>query len=168
MPTIKGFREALQSHPEYVETGRYAQHLRNYLDLFPRDRLLVSVFDDARRDPVATVQEIYRFLDVDPTFRPTMVDRRVNAGRTPRSQRLERWLLETAAAFRHRPALRPLWWQAKKLGIGDRLRSANTAQGGDKADGLDPEERRFLSEQLEPEIKDLEELLQLELPGWRK
>jgi hypothetical protein len=166
--TKEGFREALQSHPEYLETGRYAQHLRNFLDLFPRDRLLVSIFDDARRDPFAAIQSMYRFLEVDPTFRPSMLDRRVNAGRIPRSQRLERWLRDIADAFRHRPALRPLWWQAKRLGIGDRLRSMNTTEGGDRPDGLDPEERHSLSQQFEPEIRDLEELLQIDLPGWRQ
>jgi hypothetical protein len=166
--TKEGFREALQSHPEYLETGRYAQHLRNYLDLFPRERLLVSIFDHARRDPFAAIQAMYRFLEVDPTFRPSMLDRRVNAGRIPRSQRLERWLRDTADAFRHRPALRPLWWRAKRLGIGDRLRSMNTAEGDDSPDGLDPEERRSLSREFEPDIRDLEELLQMELPGWRR
>src|SRR5436190_128677 len=40
----QGFQEALREHPEYVEAGRYAQHLRNYLDLFPREQLLVSIF----------------------------------------------------------------------------------------------------------------------------
>jgi hypothetical protein len=168
VPTTEGFREALESHPEYVETGRYAVHLRNYLDLFPRERLLVSIFDDARRDPFAAIQAIYRFLDVDPTFRPSMLDRRVNAGRIPRSQRLERWLLDTAAAFRHRPALRPLWWRAKRFGIGDRLRAVNTVQSGDRPDGLDPEERRTLSRQFEPEIRELEKLLHRELPAWRQ
>jgi hypothetical protein len=166
--TQKGFREALQSHPEYVETGRYAQHLRNYLSLFPRERLLVSLFDDARRDPSSAIQAMYRFLDIDPTFRPSMLDRRVGAGRIPRSQRLERWLLDAAGAFRHRPALRPLWWRAKRLGIGDKLRALNTTEGGDKPDGLDPEERRVLSREFESDIKDLEELLQMELPGWRQ
>jgi hypothetical protein len=168
VPTKEGFREALRSHPEYLETGKYAHHLRNYLDLFPRERLLVSIFDDARRDPFSTIQAMYRFLEVDPTFRPSMLDHRVNAGRIPRSQRLERWLLETADAFRHRPALRPLWWRAKRLGIGDRLRALNTTEGGDAPDGLDPDERQTLSRQFEPEIKDLEELLQMEFPGWRQ
>ncbi len=50
------------THPEYVEGGRYAHYLPRYLELFRRDQLLVSIFDQARRDPLAPIQAIYRFL----------------------------------------------------------------------------------------------------------
>jgi Sulfotransferase domain len=168
VPPTTGFREALQSHPEYVEAGRYARYLTNYLDLFPRGQLLVSIFDDARRDPLGAIRETYRFLDVDPTFRPTMLDRRVGIGRVPRSQRVERWLIDTSAALSRQRALRPLWWRAKRLGLGDRLRALNTAQSTVLPEGLDPEERRSLIREFEPEISALEKLLEMELPGWRR
>ena len=113
-----------QSHPEYIEGGRYGHHLSNYLELFPRDQILVSMFDDARREPLAAIQEIYRFLDVDPEFRPTMLDRPVGIGRIPRSQGAERSLLEISAAFRHRRPLRPVWWMAKRIGNRRPLASA--------------------------------------------
>ena len=71
-------------------------------------------------------RQIYRFLGVDPGFRPTMLDRPVGIGRVPRSQGAERSMLELAEAFRHRRALRPVWWMAKKSGIGDRVRALNT------------------------------------------
>jgi len=167
VPPTMGFREALQSHPEYAEAGKYARYLRNYLDLFPREQLLVSIFDDARRDPLAAIQETYRFLDVDPTFRPAMLDRRVGIGRVPRFQWIERWLIDTSTAFRRRRALRPLWWRAKRLGMGDRLRALNTVSA-ERMEGLRTEERRFLLREFEPEIRALEKLLQIELPGWRR
>ncbi len=66
----QGFPEALDAHPEYIEGSRYGHHLSNFLELFCRDQILVSMFDEARRDPLATVRQIYRFLDVDPEFRP--------------------------------------------------------------------------------------------------
>jgi hypothetical protein len=162
-----GFPDALQSHPEYLEGGRYGRYLRKYLDLFPRDHLLVSIFDDARRNPQIAIQEIYRFLGVDPTFRPTMLDRRVGIGRVPRSQGAERSLLEISAAVRNRRSLRPLWWMAKRLGIGDRLRALNTRPGRGP-NGLDPEERRALVREFEPDIRAIEDLLRTELPGWRR
>jgi hypothetical protein len=168
VPPATGFREALQSHPEYLEAGRYARYLRNYLDLFPREQLLVSIFDEARRDPLGAIRDTYRFLGVDPTFRPTMLDRRVGIGRVPRSQRIERRLIDTSAALSRRRALRPLWWRAKSLGLGDRLRALNTAQTTERPEGLDPEEHRSLIREFEPEIRALEKLLQMELPEWRR
>jgi hypothetical protein len=163
-----GFLEALPSHPEYLETGRYARHLRSYLELFPRDQLLVSIFDDARRDPLAAVQAIYRFIGVDPAFRPTMLDRRVGKGRVPRFQWIEQSLLRTSAAVRRQRTLRPLWWTAKRIGLGDRLRALNTARATQGTDKLDPEQRRSLVREFEPEVTALEELLQTDLPQWRR
>ena len=48
-----GFRDALRAHPEYLEAGRYSYYIGTYLDHFPREQLLVLVFDDSRRDPAA-------------------------------------------------------------------------------------------------------------------
>lgn len=168
VPASTGFSEALRLHPEYVEGGRYAHYLRKYLDLFPREQLLVSSFDEARRNPLEAVQEIYGFLGVDHTFRPAMIDRPVGAGRVPKVQWFERWLIDTGAAFRRQRMLRPIWWRVKRLGIGDRLRAMNTTPGAENADGLDPAQRSALMEQFEPEIAALEELLQTEFPGWRR
>jgi Sulfotransferase domain len=168
VPSATGFEQALQSHPEYVEGGRYARYLRRYLELFPRDQLLVSVFDDARRDPGAAIREIYRFLGADPAFRPTMLDRRVAAGRIPRSQRMERALIDTARTFRTRRALRPLWWTAKRSGAGDRLRALNTRNGVDGPSELAADVRKGLQRELEPDIADLEQLLQKQFPTWRQ
>jgi Sulfotransferase domain len=168
VPAETGFREALLAHPEYVEAGRYARHLRRYLQLFPRDQLFVSFFDDARRDPLAAMRQIYEFLGVDPTFRPTMLDRRVALGRVPRFQWMERALIDASGAFRTRRALRPLWWTAKRLGMGDRLRELNTRHRAADANGLGSDDREALIRELEPDISALEQLLQRELPGWRR
>lgn len=161
------FAEALRAQPKYIDDGRYATHLGNYLQRFSRDQIHVSLFDDARTDPLATIQEMYRFLGVDPDFRPAMLDRPVGAGRVPRFQWLERGLLDSAGAFRRNRVLRPLWWRAKRLGLGDRLRSLNTSQAGKQPAALDPDERRSLAQEFEPEISGLEDLLQIELPHWR-
>src|SRR4051812_34770 len=40
VPASVGFAEALESHPEYVDGGLYARHLRNYIHLFGREQLL--------------------------------------------------------------------------------------------------------------------------------
>jgi hypothetical protein len=168
VPAGTGFTEALHAHPEYVEAWRYARHLRRYLQLFDRDHLFVSFFDDARREPLAAMRRIYEFLGVDPMFRPTMLERRVGLGRVPRFQWMERALIDASGAFRTRRALRPLWWTAKRSGVGDRLRAFNTRHRAADADGLREDEREALMHEFEPDISALEQLLQRELPGWRR
>jgi hypothetical protein len=166
VPVTTPFAEALQAHPEYVDGGRYAHHLRRYLQLFPRDQIFISMFDDARRDPLAAMRELYRFLGADPAFRPTMLDRPVGVGRVPRVQWMERALLDASKAFRTRRALRPLWWTAKRIGAGDRLRAINTST--QKRNGLGTEQRAALIHDFEPDIVDLEHILERPLPAWRR
>ncbi len=56
------FSEALEKFPRLLDRGRYATHLQRYLDLFPREQLHVSLFDDLRADPQAYADEVFAFL----------------------------------------------------------------------------------------------------------
>jgi sulfotransferase family protein len=168
VPPTKGFREALEANPGYLDGGRYARHLQRYLDLFPRERLHVSLFDEARIDPLAAMREVYGFLGVDPSFRPAMLDRPVGRGRVPRVQAMDRVLQGTAGAFRSRRSLRRIWWVAKRVGVGDRLRALNTRRGADSTNGLDRAERERLVREFDSDVSALEDLLHVELPGWRR
>ena len=56
------FSEALEKFPRLLERGRYATHLQRYLDLFPREQLHVSLFDDLRSDPQAYADDVFSFL----------------------------------------------------------------------------------------------------------
>jgi hypothetical protein len=168
VPTTTSFAEALPSHPEYVDGSRYARHLERYLELFGRERVLVSVFDDARRDPLAAMRRLYGFLGADPAFRPSMLERPVGAGRVPRFRPVERALLDGARAFRTRRRLRPLWWAAKRMGAGDLLRALNTRRDGQAATRLQPAERAALLRELEPDVCAVERLLERDLPAWRE
>jgi len=51
----------------YSEHVRYAEQLRRLHASFPREQVLVLVYEDFRRDNEATVREVQRFLDVDDT-----------------------------------------------------------------------------------------------------
>ena len=168
VPASVGFSEALHSHPEYLDSGRYAGHLQSYIALFGRERLHISLFEEARRRPLEAVQAIYQFLGVDPLFRPAMLDRPVGAGRAPRSRGFERGLIEAGAAFRRSRLLRPVWWRAKRLGLGDRLRAMNTSSDAGNAEGLEPSERSELLERFAPEVEALEQLLDRDLAEWRQ
>jgi hypothetical protein len=48
----------------------YGQHLRCWFDTFPREQIMVILFEELRANPVATMQKLYAFLGVDPAFRP--------------------------------------------------------------------------------------------------
>ncbi len=52
----------------YSEHVRYVEQLRRFHSHFPRERVLVLIYDDFRRDNEGTVREVQRFLGVDDTL----------------------------------------------------------------------------------------------------
>lgn len=78
------FQQAWREYPFLVEQGLYYKHIARYLDFFSRKNFLVLVFDDLRNDPISWIQSIFEFIDVDPGFVPSLVNRRSNKGQKHR------------------------------------------------------------------------------------
>jgi hypothetical protein len=66
---------AVLQDPRYVDCSRYALQIEQYLNHFPRERLLVVTSEALKGQRVATIGGIYRFLDVDDAYVPETVDR---------------------------------------------------------------------------------------------
>jgi hypothetical protein len=49
----------------YSDHVRYVEQLRRFHAVFPRERVLVLIYEDFRRDNDATVRQVLRFLEVD-------------------------------------------------------------------------------------------------------
>src|ERR1700730_13311819 len=72
----------------YSERVRYVEQLRRFHAVFPREQVLVLIYDDFRADNAATVRRVLRFLEVDDTH-PVDV-RAVNPTLAVRHVRLDR------------------------------------------------------------------------------
>jgi Sulfotransferase family len=70
----------------YSERVRYAEQLRRFHAVFPREQVRVLIYDDFRADNEGTVREVLRFLGVDETYPLGVAD--VNPTRRVRSVRL--------------------------------------------------------------------------------
>jgi hypothetical protein len=85
---IADFEEALAAEPDrsrglripkgarrveglqYRACGRYATHVRRYLDTFGTDAVKVVLYDDLRADPRRVYRGVLEFLGVDAAFEP--------------------------------------------------------------------------------------------------
>ncbi len=85
----------------YFSRAVYIRYIRRYLDLFPRENLLVLVFEDLQRDPAAFYRRIFRFLGVEADFQADFTQRR-NASRIWRNP-LYRYFLHHPHATRYLP-----------------------------------------------------------------
>jgi len=154
----KSFDEFLEEHPATVERGRYFALLRPYLDCFPRDQILIVVFDDLVNQPVQTMQEVYDFVGVDAGHVPSAADEAVNVSGSPRfhgayvaAKKVSRWLHDRGGSS--------VVAATKTLGIGRLFRPRN----GAPVAAPSPESSRRLAEAYSDDVAALSTLLDRDL-----
>jgi Sulfotransferase family len=86
VPRRSGWPPALM----YSQHVRYVEQLRSYHECFPREQVLVLIYDDFRRENEQTVRLLMRFLDVDDTLAIHAAE--ANPTVRVRSRRAERML----------------------------------------------------------------------------
>jgi hypothetical protein len=59
---------------QYTDQVRYVDQLRRFHERFPREQVLVLIYEDFRADNQATLQSVLRFLDVDQRYPITVKD----------------------------------------------------------------------------------------------
>jgi hypothetical protein len=140
----------------WMRIGKYYSQLRRYYDAFPREQIHVFLFDDMKKDTLGTVQEVYRFLGVDPTFVPDL-DTPHNIGGMPANPRLDRILRHRAI----RTTVGP-WVPQTAANWVRRLLAKNMRQ----APPLPLELERKLRENFHSDIKQTSELIGRNLDHW--
>lgn len=161
----QSFAEAVRANADYIDHGRYAMHLGRYRQYFSPDQLLIMIYEDALRDPLAFIRRILQFLEVDLSFEPSMVRARVNVGHVPRFFVVERLLRRTSEILR-RSGWTSGWWRLKKAGVGSGIRSLNTAAAASRKDLLDDSARRAVYARLADDICAVEKMVDRELREW--
>ncbi|HEY1449637.1 MAG TPA: sulfotransferase [Solirubrobacteraceae bacterium] len=77
----------------YSEHVRYVEQLRRYEAAFPREQILVLIYEDYRADNERTVREVLRFLDLEDVPAPELIEANHASGvRSPRIHELVRSL----------------------------------------------------------------------------
>jgi hypothetical protein len=64
------FMEAATEESDLIQRSLYFKQIKWFLEEFPRENMLVKIYEDKFDDPVGFVQDIYSFLRVDTTFNP--------------------------------------------------------------------------------------------------
>lgn len=159
------FERGLRNNPMYVEQGLYATHLRKWLRHFPRDQVLVVLMDDVEADPRGVCGAVYRFLGVDESFVPPGFDSRHNGSYATRSPMLTR-LKDAAYAVTRAPGLRWTWEVAARAGLKPLYHGLNVVPSEAVIPPPQPETLVRLRDRFEPEVRELECLLERSLAPW--
>jgi hypothetical protein len=150
------FEEALETFPRLLDRGRYATHLARYLEHFPREALLVQLFDDLRDDAQQYADDVYAFLGVTPyTLPPAELRSRMPAG-TPRNAALARGAKAASRAAK-RVGLRRLRSRVKRsVSVRQLLYRPFAAE---EKPVVDPSTAQQLREQFAAEVRALDAIV---------
>lgn len=144
----------------YTRLGFYHAQLKRYFDVFERRQMRIYLYEDLSSRPVETVQDIFRFLEVDDSFTPD-VGARYNVSGIAKSKVLHRAFLELSLI---RPLVEPLLSEKRRQRV---LRAAShlKKRNLDKP-AISPEVRQKLIETYRVDVSKLQQLIQRDLSAW--
>lgn len=67
-----------EKHLIAMETGRYSEYLKRYTAVFPGDNIKVAFFEHLGRDVMGFMEDVCRFIEIDPGFYHDYAFNRVN------------------------------------------------------------------------------------------
>jgi hypothetical protein len=147
------FEKAVSAHPELIEWSMQGRTLKWLNEMFEQKNLLFILYDDINKTPKVVLQRILNFLEVNPDFVPSVLNKRVNRVVFPRIQKALKSLglkqiinLVKISPFAH--AIKEWGFKIKK----DKV-SVNTR-------------KKFLST-IDDDIAKIEKLLDKDLSNWR-
>lgn len=154
----RGFDEFVKQDSEPLERGLYHPQLQRYLALFPRSQMKVLLFEEMMSSPADSIQDLFAFLEVDPSFAPQNTQEKVNASRIPRFHSVF-VLAKRLSARLHDSNLSWVVGALKKLGAGAVFQSSRAAGPAP----MTPEFRQDLHDYYRADVQALSELLQKDL-----
>ena len=151
-----------QAHSEdYVGRGFYSRQLKRYYETFDPSQIRVYLQEDLNTAPVETLQDIFRFLEVDKTFVPH-ISLKHNVSGLPKSKLLDNLLRRPHAIKRTLKLYMPAGMKRRLSRTFDALKTRNLAA----PPPLNPEVRRQLIEVYREDILELQNLIGRDLSRW--
>jgi len=159
------FEYGMANNDMYLESSRYATHLRRWLEHFPREQVLVLLQEEIRESPRESARAIYRFLGVDEDFESAGLERRANESRVAKHPGLDGALKRAGSVVRG-VGLGALAEQVKRNPLVTRLRRASEQDLRTLVPPMQPHSREILLSQLGPELDALAGLLDRDVFPW--
>lgn len=154
------FETAIKGVRYLVDNGRYATHLRCYLESFPRNHIFVAIFDDLVENPQRFFDTICDFLDLEHIILPGQLRGKVLPAAKPRLRRVVK-------------VARRIGWEFRQWGLPGMVGKIKASRllSGILYRSFDPNEmprissqaREYLEEVFAPEVRSLDQLLGVDL-----
>lgn len=141
----------------YRSSGYYYKFLSRYFERFDSHQIKIWLFEDYVTDPEKVVQEIFKFLGVDPTFIPDTTER-YNISGIPKYRILHSLITKSRSI---KSLVKP-FMSKQLIKVFTDLRNSNL----EKPPAMSLELRRELVEEYRTDIIQLQDLIQRDLSAW--
>jgi hypothetical protein len=142
----------------YVSVGLYYEQLKRYYDRFQPAQIKVFLYEELCRDTLNIVQEIYTYLEIDPTFIPNISQQEKKAY-WPKNRLLHNFLTEPN---------RPRSWMQRLLPENryQALVKQMSRMNSQPIPPLNEHLQKHLKDLFRPDIEKLQELIDQDLSDW--
>jgi len=165
---ITNFTDALAAEPErinhnwgprwhYKAQGFYYRQLKLYYENFTRQQIKIYLHEDFVANPVAVLQDIFKFLAIDNTFCPDM-SKKHNTSQIPRNKTWHKFINQPNLI---KSIIKPLLPVDLRQNIKKNAKNNNLYKPQ-----LSPEVRQLLITEYQPDILQLQELIGRDLSKW--
>ena len=151
------FEAAVEASPDLLERGMYMDQIEDLLTHYPRERMLMLLYDDLKQDDRAYYDRVLTFLGLDPGASCSLIGQRKNAAMFPRLRRAL-----------HRIGLKPVLRALSKSPVGDVVRRRMRSRGSRSDRRMDPATRARLVEHFRVANDRLAEFLERDLSSWNR
>jgi len=101
---VDSLEKAVKGNYKYsmfdLRIGCYYEYLKKYYEIFDSENILVVIFDDIKNKPEELVRQLYDFLGVDNSFKPSCLNARVNHAKAERFRWLSKFTFYVMAVLR--------------------------------------------------------------------
>ena len=157
----KTFGKAAEIEPRIIGDGFYYKHLKRYFELFPKENILVLIYEDIEKDPLGFIQKIYQFLGVNREFIPQ------NAYKNDLNSREEITMRKLREQIQKNTKGQKILKILRWLKIYGLIKSATSFSLFMYLPKLDQKTRKYLYSVYEEDIKSLEKLISRDLGFWK-
>ncbi|MGB8703293.1 MAG: sulfotransferase [Thermosynechococcaceae cyanobacterium] len=143
----------------YKDRGFYYRQLKRYFELFNKSQIKIYLYEEFNTNPLITLQDIFKFLNVDENFVPD-ISTKYNVSGVPKNQALQSFLTKPNFV---KTAFKLFFPDDFRKGIKDNIAARNFNKPE-----LPLELRREMLEIYRDDILKLQDLLQRDLSVWLK
>jgi len=140
----------------YLKVGEYFEQVSRYYKAFSSNQIKVFIYEDFKRYPKKTIEEMYDFLGVSTSFNPDF-STKYQVGYWPKSFKIYRYLSGASASLMFIKRLLPGFLYYRAIAF---IKNLNKG----KMPLMNKEDREFFEEYYASDKKKLEGLLKRPLP----